>query len=210
MAKSTVAMTLRLRLSQTHLPAGDILRPHMNSLLHIDWKAVFVPTVSVVEIVLRGTFVYLLLFFVLRVLRREAGALGISDLLVVVLIADAAQNAMSSEYKSVTEGAVLVGTIIAWDYSLDWLGYRFPTFGRLLRPAPLPLVKDGRMLRRNMRKEMITTEELMSLLREQGVESLDEVKKCSLEGDGHISVIKNASSGDKGGGDDSKKRQTVG
>lgn len=176
----------------------------MHTLILVDWKAVFVPTVSLAEIVLRGTFVYLFLFFVLRVMRREAGALGISDLLVVVIIADAAQNAMSSEYKSVTEGAVLVSTIIAWDYALDWLGYRFPAVQRLLRPASLPLVKDGRMLRQNMRKEMITTEELMSLLREQGVESLDKVKRCYLEGDGHISVIKKESDDDGGG---SKKGQ---
>jgi uncharacterized membrane protein YcaP (DUF421 family) len=180
----------------------------MDSLLQVDWKSVFVPTVSLAEIVLRGTFIYLLLFFVLRVLRREAGALGISDLLVVVLIADAAQNAMASEYKSVTEGAVLVGTIVAWDYFLDWLGFTFPAIGRLLRPAPLPLVKDGRLLRKNMRKEMITTEEMMSLLREQGVESLGEVKRCYLEGDGHISVIKN-DSGNEGGEDDSKKKNPV-
>jgi uncharacterized membrane protein YcaP (DUF421 family) len=177
----------------------------MDTLLHIDWKSVFVPTVSLLEIVLRGTVVYLLLFFVLRVLRREAGALGISDLLVVVLIADAAQNAMSSEYKSVTEGAALVGTIIAWDYSLDWLGYRFQALGRLLRPAPLPLVKDGRALRQNLRREMVSMEELMSQLREQGVEHLSEVKKCYLEGDGHVSVIKKDSGGDGGGG--SKKKQ---
>lgn len=168
------------------------------------------PTVSLAEVVLRGTFVYLLLFFVLRVLRREAGAIGISDLLVVVLIADAAQNAMSSEYKSVTEGAVLVGTIVAWDYSLDWLGYRFPAFGRLLRPAPLPLVKDGRALRQNMRKEMVSMDELMSQLREQGVEHLSEVKKCYLEGDGHVSVIRRESGGgEEGGGDTKKKRPGV-
>jgi hypothetical protein len=102
----------------------------MKDLLRIDWNSVFVPTVSLAEIVLRGTLVYLLLFLLMRLLRREAGTLGISDLLVVVLIADTAQNAMSSDYKSVTEGAVLVGTIIAWDYSLDWLGYKFPALGR--------------------------------------------------------------------------------
>ena len=93
-----------------------------------------------------------------------------------------------------------MGTIVAWDYFLDWLGFTFPAFGRLLRPAPLPLVKDGRKLRRNMRKEMITTEELMGLLREQGIESLSEVRRCYLEGDGHISVIKN----DTGSGDGSQ------
>ena len=170
----------------------------METLWQVDWKVAFVPTVSVAEIVLRGSFVYLFLFFVLRVLRREAGAIGISDLLVVVLVADAAQNAMASEYKSITEGAVLVGTIVAWDYFLDWVGYRFPAVRRLLRPAALPLVVDGRMLRRNMRREMVTEEELMSQLREQGVESLEEVKRCCLEGDGHFSVIKKEPKGDKG------------
>ena len=74
------------------------------------------------EIILRGTLVYLFLFCFLRFLRRETGVIGISDLLVVVLIADAAQNTMSSDYKSVTDGAILVATIIGWDYVLDWQG----------------------------------------------------------------------------------------
>ncbi len=63
----------------------------------------------------------------------------------IALIADAAQNAMSSDYKSITEGIVLVGTIVFWDYALDWLAFRFPRFQRLVRPAPLLLIKDGRM-----------------------------------------------------------------
>jgi uncharacterized membrane protein YcaP (DUF421 family) len=71
----------------------------MDRLFQIDWTALFIPTVPLVEIILRGTLVYLLLFAVLRVLRREAGGLGIADVLVIVLIADASQNAMSSDYK---------------------------------------------------------------------------------------------------------------
>ena len=161
----------------------------MNILSQIEWKSVFVPSVHIAEIFLRGTIVYLFLLIVLRILRREAGAIGISDLLVVVLIADAAQNAMASEYKSITEGIILVTTIAFWDYFLDWLGYRFPSLQRLIRPAPLQLIEDGQMQRRNMRQEMITEEELMGQLRQQGVESAEEVKKCYLEGDGHISVI---------------------
>ena len=161
----------------------------MNILSQIDWKSVFVPSVHIAEIFLRGTIVYLFLLIVLRILRREAGAIGISDLLVVVLIADAAQNAMASEYKSITEGLVLITTIAGWDYFLDWLGYRFPSIRRLIRPAPLLLIEDGRMQRRNMRQEIISEEELMGQLRQQGVESVEEVKKCYLEGDGHISVI---------------------
>lgn len=159
----------------------------------MDWDSIFVPTLPVAEIVLRGTMVYLGLFFMLRVLRREAGDIGISDLLVVVLIADASQNAMASEYQSITEGLILVATIAFWDYFLDWLGYRFAAVERLLRPAPLLLIKNGRMLKQNMKRELIREEELMGQLREQGISELQGVKRCYLEGDGHVSVIKRSS-----------------
>jgi uncharacterized membrane protein YcaP (DUF421 family) len=161
----------------------------MESLTQLDWRTIFIPTIPVAEIFLRGTMIYLLLFGILRVLRREAGAISVGDLLVVVLIADAAQNAMASDYKSITEGAVLVGTIVGWDYFLNWLGYRSRWVNQLLRPAPLPLIKDGRLLKRNLRQELITIEELMGELRQQGVESVDRVRRCYLEGDGHFSVI---------------------
>jgi uncharacterized membrane protein YcaP (DUF421 family) len=170
----------------------------MDQLFHIDWNSLFVPTVSLAEMFVRGTLTYLLLFFILRFLRRETGAIGIADLLVIVIIADAAQNAMAGEYKSITEGAVLVLTIAFWDYALDWLSYRVPIIRRIVRPAPSLLIKDGHMIKRNMRHEMITEEELLSQLREHGVESVKEVKKCYLEGDGHISIIAGESKGSKG------------
>jgi uncharacterized membrane protein YcaP (DUF421 family) len=178
----------------------------MAQLFQVDWKSLFIPTGSLLEIFIRGTVVYLLLFFVLRFLRREAGAIGIADLLVIVIIADAAQNAMAGEYQSITEGVILVATIAFWDYALDWLGYRFPLIQRLVRPAPLLLVKNGRVLRRNMRQEMITEEELMSQLRQQGVEHVSEVKKCYLEGDGRISIITNESKGNKDQNSNSSSR----
>ena len=96
----------------------------MEALSQLDWSTIFLPTLPIAEIFLRGTVIYLLLFGILRVLRREAGAIGVGDLLVVVLVADAAQNAMASDYKSITEGVLLVGTIVGWDYFLNWLGYR--------------------------------------------------------------------------------------
>jgi uncharacterized membrane protein YcaP (DUF421 family) len=172
----------------------------MNTLSQIDWKSVFVPSVHIAEIFLRGTMVYLFLLLVLRVLRRQAGAIGISDLLVIVLIADAAQNAMASEYKSITEGIILITTIAFWDYFLDWLGYRSPRIQRLIRPGPLLLIKNGQMQRRNMRQEIITEEELMGQLRKQGVECVEDVKKCYLEGDGQISVITRNPNDKKGKG----------
>ena len=162
----------------------------MISLLLIDWEAVFKPSTSIPEIILRGTLVYLFLFIVLRFLRRSAGAIGISDLLVVVVIADAAQNAMGSKYESVTEGAILVATIVLWDYFLDRLAFSFPSLRPILRPRPLLLIKDGELQKRNLRKELISEDELLGELREQGVDDVKEVKYSYMESDGHISVVK--------------------
>jgi uncharacterized membrane protein YcaP (DUF421 family) len=157
----------------------------------INWQEIFVPSMSILELFIRGSFVYLALFSVLRILpSRQLGTLGVTDLLVVVLFAEAAQNAMASHYSSITEGAILVGTVIFWSYLLNWLGYKIPRLQRLLTPPPLLIVKNGRMIDRHLQKELITEEELMSQLRQQGVEYLADVKKAFIEADGSISVIK--------------------
>lgn len=161
----------------------------MNNLFDLDWRTIFVPSMPFLEILLRGTVVYLALFMFMRFMRRESGGLGVADVLVVVLIADAAQNAMGKDYQSITEGLILVATIFFWDYAIDWLSYRSPRFRRLVCPPALLLVKDGRIIRQNMRREMVTEDELMSHLRQQGFEEISKVKKAYLEGDGHISVI---------------------
>ena len=156
----------------------------------MDWKSLFSLDVPVFEILLRGSIMYVSLFTLLRViLKRQAGSLGMTDLLLITLIADASQNAMAGEYRSIPAGLVLVSTIIFWSYALDWLSYRSQWFSRLIEPPPLPLIKDGRLLRRNMRHELITEEELMSQLREQGLDDVGKVKEAYMEPEGHISII---------------------
>jgi len=163
----------------------------MDALFTIDWKHIFEPTIPPLELILRGTLMYLGIFAVLRfLLRREAANMSLTDLLMLVLIADAAQNAMADTYDSFTDGVVLVGTIIFWNFALDRLAFRYPAFERLIHPPPLPLVVNGRMQYRNMRKETISREELLSQLREAGVDDIAEVKAAYIEGDGRISVLK--------------------
>jgi uncharacterized membrane protein YcaP (DUF421 family) len=84
---------------------------------------------------------------------------------------------------------VLVATIIFWDFALDWLSYKSPGFQRLIEPPPLLLVKNGQLLSRNMRKELITEEDLMMQLREQGISDISKVKEAHIESNGHISVV---------------------
>src|SRR5688500_1019828 len=106
-------------------------------MFQIDWREMFIPTGNVIELVLRASIMYLLILAGFRVFRRDAGSLSVSDLLVVVLIADAAQNGMAGEYRSITEGVVIVATIFAWNYGLDWLAYRSRVAYWLLHPPPL-------------------------------------------------------------------------
>lgn len=157
----------------------------------MDWNSIFVPDTPLLEIILRGTIMYIALFAMLRViLKRQTGSLGITDLLLITLLADAAQNAMAGEYTSISDGIVLVGTIIFWNYLFDWLSYRSEWFSRLVEPPPLPLVRNGQMMRRNMRQELVTEDELMSQLREHGLDDIQEVKEAFIEGNGQLSVIR--------------------
>ena len=155
--------------------------------------------VPVTELMLRGTLVYWLLFLIFRfVLRRDVGAVGIADILLLVIVADAAQNAMSGGYDTFSEGAVLVLTIIGWNWLLDFLSWRFAFVRRFASPDRLTLILRGVPQRRNMRREFITMEELNEKLREQGVERMSDVKAAYLEGDGQISVIRNPAGTDQG------------
>jgi uncharacterized membrane protein YcaP (DUF421 family) len=157
----------------------------------VDWGELFRVTVSPFELLVRGTLTYWFIFVLFRVLlRRGAGAVGIADILLLVLIADAAQNAMSGDYKTLTEGAILVATIVGWSVVVDWAAYRFPRLGEVLESKPLTLIERGKLKRRNLREEFIGEDELLGKLREQGVERIEDVKRATMESDGTVSVIR--------------------
>jgi uncharacterized membrane protein YcaP (DUF421 family) len=161
----------------------------------VSFQALFVPELPL-EMVVRGTAMYWFLFALFRfVIRRRLGSVGMADLLVLVILSDAAQNAMSGEYTTIGDGAILVATLIGWTVVNDWLSYRFPLAERLLEPPPLLLVRDGRLLRRNLRAELMTETELLSKLREQGVGELADVARAYMESSGQLSVIRRAGGG---------------
>lgn len=148
-------------------------------------------SMSPLEILVRGSLMYWFLFLIFRfVLRRNAGSTGITDILFVVLLGDAAQNAMIGGGQTVADGATLIGTLVLWNFLLDFLGSRVPLVSRLTDAPPIPLVRHGRLLRRNLRREYITEEEIMAKLREAGLSGFGEVRAAYLEGDGSFSVVK--------------------
>lgn len=157
----------------------------------MDLVELFAVRVSVAEIVVRASAVYWFLFLVFRfVIRRDIGALGIADVLLLVILADAAQNAMAGGYSTITEGFILLATIVGWNMLLDWLSYRFRAVARFTTPRALVLVRHGRFIVSNLRRERLTRDEVMTKLREQGVAHLREVRHAYLESDGQISLIR--------------------
>lgn len=156
--------------------------------------------VSPLELVLRGSAMYWLLFLLLRfVVRRDTGSIGIPDILLLVLIADAAQNAMSGGYQTLAEGFVLVVTLVGWNWLMDWASFRSARVRRFVEPPPVVLVRQGRLMQRNLRREFVTVPELMAALRSHGIDKLADVKIARMEPDGGISVIREARNRDDDG-----------
>ena len=151
---------------------------------------IFAPQAGFLEMMIRGTAIYWVLLILLRLAgRRDVGSLGTADLLVLVLVADAAGDAMTGASTSVLDGAVVVATIVAWSVAIDRLSYYVPVVDRLLEPESVCIVRNGRMIRANMRREQITRRELMEQLRLKGIGSLGNIKRAYIESTGEFSVI---------------------
>ncbi len=137
---------------------------------------------------------YWFLFLIFRfIIRRDVGSVGLADVLIQVIVADASQNALAGNTP------VSATAWCWWRHSSSgmccWTGPAtasppFAAFRRMAEPRPLELVENGRLLRRNMRREFLSGDELWSKLRQAGIESLDEVKRMYIESDGQISVIR--------------------
>lgn len=162
------------------------------NLLDINFADTFAFTVSPLELMLRDTLLYSFLFIVLHfVLRRDVGQLAVSDLMFIVILGDAAQNSMIGIGTSAIDGMFLISTLVFWSHMLDYTSYRFPLVQRFTSAPHLCLVRDGKMLRRNMCREFITDEELNAKIHHQGVEDIADVKCIYLESDGEMGVIRN-------------------
>lgn len=157
----------------------------------IDWESILVPSTPLLELFVRGTLTYLGLMVMARVVgRRKSGGLGITDLLVVVLVAEAASNGVAGDYTAVPDGLIIVATILFWSVVLDALAYWSPQLATIIDGQPRTLITNGTIQRRAARWELVTDAEVLSQLRLHGITDLHEVRRAYLEPNGQISVIR--------------------
>jgi uncharacterized membrane protein YcaP (DUF421 family) len=148
-------------------------------------------TMPLWEIALRATLVYLALVILLRVVsKRNAGHLSPNDILTLVIIGGLGTDAIVGGSTSAGDILLLIVIVVGWGYLLDSLEYRVPAVRRLLRDRQTALIEDGRLLRLNMRRELVTEQELMAVLRKEGIDDPAHVKSARMEADGEISVIR--------------------
>ncbi|PNG19946.1 DUF421 domain-containing protein [Streptomyces cahuitamycinicus] len=156
-----------------------------------DWNAVFVPSTPVLEIFLRGTITFLVLMAMMRAAgQREAGGLGITDVFLVVLVAQAVAPGLVGESHSITDGVILAATVILWSLVLDAVAYRWPRLSRVIKARPRLLIEHGRLNHKVMRRELMTRSEVTVQLRLHGIEDISQVQRAYLEPNGMISILR--------------------
>jgi uncharacterized membrane protein YcaP (DUF421 family) len=145
---------------------------------------------DLIGVALRTIVVYLFLLVVLRLAgKREMGQLSVFELVLVLVIANAVQNAMVGANVTIWGGLVAVLALILTDRALRFVADRNPRLLRAIEGEPTLLIRDGRLNREAMGREGVDEEELTRALREHGFLDLSDVRQAVLEVDGTISVI---------------------
>ena len=142
------------------------------------------------DIVLRATVIYLLIFMLTRVVgRRELSKLEPFDLIMLVVIGDLVQQSVTQSDFSVTGAFIVIGVIAVMTVFMSFVEFKFPRLRPFLGGEPLVLVEDGRIISTNLRRQRITEEELAAQARLQQIAHLGDVKLAVLETSGEISFF---------------------
>ncbi len=146
---------------------------------------------TLLDVALRTSVVYFALLIGLRLTgTRQLGQMSTFDLVLLLIIANAVQNAMVGPDTSLAGGLVAAGVLIAWHRVIDWWRLRSRGISKLLTGEGIMLIHAGRILEEHCVRAGITHDELRQALREHGVASVQDVMLAVLEPDGAISVVR--------------------
>ncbi len=143
------------------------------------------------EIVLRAATIFLFLWLVTRAIgKKELAEMSAFELVLIVTIGDLVQQGVTQEDMSVTGAMLAVGTIALLVVAMSYVGYRWPHANRVLEGVPVIVVDDGQIVDLVIETERLTSAEVVSAAREQGIDDLRHVRYGVLEPDGTFSFVR--------------------
>lgn len=146
-------------------------------------------SVSIGELLARALVVYLFVFVLLRFFgKKPLGQMSPFDLIVLLLVSEAVQNAMLGDDKSLVGGVIVAAALFGLSEAFGYAAWRNKRAGRTLDGTPSILVRNGRVYSDVLAREQVTRAELMEALRRQGCTNVTRVRYAVLENDGHITV----------------------
>ncbi len=152
---------------------------------------ILIPEVSILEKIIRPVIVYLFLLIAFRLAgKRELGQMTPFDLIVLLTISNVLQNAMIGNDNSLGGGIIGALTLFILNGALARATFRFPRLARVLEGEPTTLIQNGVIVEPNLRREVMTVEELQRALRKHGLEwdDVPRVQDALLELDGTVTV----------------------
>jgi uncharacterized membrane protein YcaP (DUF421 family) len=155
-------------------------------------SALFRPETPWLALVLRSVVVYIFLMIALRIAgRRELGQMTTFDLVLLLVLANAVQNSINAGDNSLGGGLISATALLLLNFAVGEATYRWRWFETLVQGRPRTLVRNGKLLMRNMKRELVTLEELRSALRKQGIDGVTQCKQAVLESDGTLTAVRN-------------------
>jgi len=152
---------------------------------------ILIPDIPVIEKLVRTAVIYGFLLVAFRLAgKRQLGQMSPFDLIVLLVISNAVQNALIGNDNSLGGGLIAAAALLVMNGAVAWGSARFRGFERLVENTPTVLVQHGRVLADNLRRECMTLPELRAALRREGVVSVGDVRYAILEEDGRGSAIR--------------------
>jgi uncharacterized membrane protein YcaP (DUF421 family) len=159
-----------------------------------DLGEIFKLGIPLENLVIRAVIIYVAFFIGLRLFgKRELGQFTTFDLVLVLLVANALQPAITGPDQSVTGGVIIIAILLLFNRGVAMVRNRWPWFDALIEPPPTVVVEDGQISKVALEKEGLSQTDVEMAIREHGVDKLSDVKMAVLENDGSISVVSKGS-----------------
>ena len=148
----------------------------------LDLRGMLTPELSLLEKMLRPVFVYIFLVIALRIFgKRELAQLNPFDLVVLLSLSNTVQNAIIGADNSVAGGLLGALTLLAVNYFVVRYFFKHRRLDQIIEGKPTVLIENGRLLKRELAKELLTEAELKTVAHRQGFTGLEEIERCVME-----------------------------